>query len=131
MKPKIIVVDDSPGERRLVTTVLTTAGYEVVEATNGPDGLVRIHEHPNARLVLCDLNMPDMTGLTMVSLLPAAIRGRHVFVMLTTEASPNLVKRAKELGVRGWIVKPFVPEALLAAVARAVLEGERLQGSSV
>lgn len=127
--PKVIVVDDSAFERRLVAAVLARAGYETVEATDGADGLVRIHEHPNASVVLCDMNMPEMTGLTMVSLLPQAIRARHVFLMLTTEANPKLVKRAKELGVRGWIVKPFSAEALLSAIERILPAGERPQCS--
>jgi len=79
--------------------------------------------HEDAALVLCDVNMPNMDGFEMVeSARREGIASAHAFVMVTTEADSDLVRRAKACGAKGWIVKPFKPDALLAAVRR--LAGE-------
>jgi two-component system chemotaxis response regulator CheY len=121
MGKKVIIVDDSRTARQQVRTALHSAGYEVVEAVDGRDGIVKIGENVDASLVLCDVNMPEMGGLDMLGALREEKRADNmVFLMLTTEAETTLVSRAKEAGARGWIVKPFKPELLLAAVRRLV-----------
>lgn len=115
---KVIVVDDSRTARYQVMSTLAQVGFETVEAVDGRDGITKIEEHPDAQLVLCDINMPELGGLDMLERLAPEVRAKHVFVMLTTEAQPALIKRAKSLGARGWIVKPFKPELLLAAVKK-------------
>ncbi|MES1204607.1 MAG: response regulator [Pseudomonadota bacterium] len=112
---KILVVDDSDTVRQLVRQALTPAGYEIVEAVDGMDGLAKIRSVADLSAVLCDVNMPIMSGLEMIANvhsdgLPVPI------IMLTSEGQPSLIRRAKESGAKGWIVKPFKVDLLLAAV---------------
>ena len=117
---KVLIVDDSPSIRKEVAQALTQVGYEVVQAVDGADGIAKIdQERPAA--VICDVNMPRMNGLEMLE----AIRRepRHAalpVVMLTSEGQPALIERAKKAGARGWLVKPFRTDLLVAAVATLV-----------
>jgi two-component system chemotaxis response regulator CheY len=111
---RVLIVDDSEAVRRQVAQTLTPAGYEVVEASDGAEGLSMI-KSANPALVLCDLNMPRMGGMELL----AELSRSHtvpLMVMLTTEAQPALIRRARELGAVGWIVKPFKADLLIAAV---------------
>ncbi len=112
---KVLVVDDSETVRQQVRLALSPAGYEVLEAVDGLDGLEKIRQGADINVVLCDVNMPRMTGLELVS--TAHAEGlRPPIVMLTSEGQPSLVRRARESGARGWIVKPFKVDQLLAAM---------------
>jgi two-component system chemotaxis response regulator CheY len=111
---KILVVDDSASIRQQVTMCLNEGGYEVVEATDGLDAL---EKRAGCAMVLCDINMPRMNGLEFVE--QVGPTGLPV-VMLTTEGKPELVARAKKAGAKGWMVKPFKPEQLLAVVNKLV-----------
>jgi two-component system, chemotaxis family, chemotaxis protein CheY len=117
---KIIIVDDSRTARIQVKNTLSGAGFEIIEAVDGQDGLAKIETNADASLVLCDVNMPVLGGLDMLEAVPAAVRSSMIFLMLTTEAEPRLVQKAKDFGAKGWIVKPFKPELLLAAVKKLV-----------
>ena len=119
MRTKVIVVDDSSTARNQVSEVLLGAGYEVIEAADGHEGVTQVAAHPDAKMVVCDVNMPKMNGLEMLVAVKrggqnAALR----FLMLTTEAQPALVRAAKQGGASGWVIKPFKPELLLAAVRK-------------
>ena len=119
MSKKVIVVDDSRTARQQVTRVLADAGYDVVEAVDGFDGLDKIVGNRDAALVICDVNMPKLDGLEMLWTLRTKEPGVTMpVVMLTTEAQPHLLVKAKQWGARGWIVKPFRPEMLVAAVRK-------------
>lgn len=119
MSKKIVVVDDSRTARQQVRMTLAEAGYEVIEAVDGSDGLLKIINNSDASLVICDVNMPNMNGLEMLRALKTDQPGaRPPVVMLTTEAQPMLLQQAKAAGAKGWIVKPFKPELLLAAVRK-------------
>jgi two-component system chemotaxis response regulator CheY len=121
MTKKILVIDDSRTARQQVRNALSSSAYELVEAVDGNDGLSKIALHPDAALVVCDVNMPNMNGLDMLHALRAAQPAAQMpIVMLTTEAQPELLQQAKQAGVRGWIVKPFKPELFLAAVRKLV-----------
>lgn len=120
MRTKIIVIDDSRTARQQVKLALGHAEYEVIEAVDGLDGISKISENADAPLVLCDINMPNLDGLDMVEALSEETRSAHLFLMLTTESEPRLIERAKLLGAKGWIGKPFNPEMLLAAVRKLV-----------
>jgi len=123
MSKKVIVVDDSRTARQQVRSALAGAGYEVVEAVDGADGIHQIAAHGDASLVLCDVNMPNLSGIEMIESIKRDGKGGAVtFVMLTTESEPELVQRAKACGAKGWIVKPFKPDLLLAAVRKLVGE---------
>ena len=119
MGKKILVVDDSITVRQQVSTALTSAGFSVVEAADGLDGLAQVERHADLAMVLCDVNMPRMDGIQMLESMKAG--GAHPelhVLMLTTEAAPTLVDRAKKAGAKGWIVKPFKPELLVGAVKK-------------
>lgn len=118
MTKKILVVDDSDAIRQQVGSALRQAGYTTAEAVDGLQGLEALKEGDFA-LVICDVNMPRMNGLEMLETLKRnpAYSALPV-VMLTTEGQPALVERAKKAGAKGWIVKPFKPELMIAAVRK-------------
>ena len=118
MGKKILIVDDSPSIRGQVRFTLSRAGYEIVEAEDGQDALAKIRAHADAVMVLCDVNMPRMNGLEMLEALARGPGRAPPVVMLTTEGGAALVQRAKSAGAKGWIVKPFAPDLLLAAVKK-------------
>ncbi len=121
MAKKVMVVDDSRTMRQQVGIVLTAAGFEVIEADDGIDGLEKVQQTADLAMVLCDVNMPRMNGLDMLAAVKSDVRFTDLpFLMLTTEAQPALITRAKQAGAKGWIVKPFKPELLVAAVRRLV-----------
>jgi two-component system chemotaxis response regulator CheY len=119
MPKKILVVDDSRTVRQQLGGLLTEAGYEVVQAADGVEGVETISSTPDLSLVICDVNMPKMNGVDMLTLVKQDPRNAKLQVlMLTTEGQPALITRAKEAGARGWIVKPFKQELLLATVRK-------------
>jgi two-component system chemotaxis response regulator CheY len=119
MAKKVMVVDDSRTVRLEVGIALTAAGYEVIEAADGVEGASKIEQHRDLAVVLCDVNMPRMNGLDMLSAVKKDPRNADLPVlMLTTEGQPAMIARAKAAGAKGWIVKPFKPELLLSAVRK-------------
>ena len=114
-----MIVDDSKTIRQQVSFTLQKGGYEVVEAEDGKDGLAKLQASPDIAMVISDVNMPNMNGLEMVEAIraDAKISGIPV-VMLTTEGATDLIDRAKKAGAKGWLVKPFKPEQLVAAVQK-------------
>ncbi len=119
MPKKIIVIDDSSTMREQVGAVLLEAGYQVVEAADGLQGLRKVDEHPDAAAVICDLNMPVMGGIELVAKVKEDVRRKDLpFIMLTTEGDPDLVRKAKSAGAKAWIVKPFRRDLLVATVRK-------------
>jgi two-component system chemotaxis response regulator CheY len=116
---KILVVDDSPTVRQQVSMALKQAGFEVAEATDGADGLSKVSADSDIAMVILDVNMPRMNGLEMLEAVKAGGKnaGLHV-IMLTSEGQQSLIERAKKAGAKGWIVKPFKAELLVAAVKK-------------
>jgi two-component system chemotaxis response regulator CheY len=126
-KKTILIVDDSVTIRQQVSQTLKTAGYDVVEACDGLEGVDALKKSTSYGMVLCDLNMPRMSGLELLETIKGELTGLPVpVVMLTTDGSPELIARAKRAGAKGWIVKPFQPDLLLAAVRR--IAGEPTSG---
>lgn len=119
MNPKILVVDDSRMVRSQVTLALVDAGFEVVEACDGRDALQKLDDG-GVSLVVCDINMPNMDGIEFLDRLRTKPFRAPPVVMLTTEGQPDLVQRAKTLGAKGWIMKPFKPALLIAAAKRLI-----------
>jgi two-component system, chemotaxis family, chemotaxis protein CheY len=115
---KVLVVDDSACVRQQVGEALSTAGYQIVEAEHGLEGLTMLETHPGIEMIICDLNMPQMNGLEMIERIKAGSKTAAPIVMLTTEAQPALIDRAKKAGAKGWIVKPFKSHLLVAAVQK-------------
>lgn len=120
MSAKILTVDDSASIRLTTKVTLTNAGYDVTEAVNGAEGLDKA-KAGHFDLIITDLNMPVMDGLTMIEelrKLPAHMGVPIIF--LTTESDADLKARAKAAGATGWLTKPFDPENLVK-IARKVL----------
>jgi two-component system, chemotaxis family, chemotaxis protein CheY len=117
MGKKIIVVDDSSVIRKELSVVLSSAGYQVVEAASGLEGLTRLGEHADAAMVLTDINMPEMSGIEMLTRIKADAKNAGLpVVMLTTEGNTDLMKQAKRAGAKAWIVKPFTASMVVEAV---------------
>ena len=120
MSANILTVDDSASIRLTTKVTLTNAGYAVTEAVNGAEGLA-IAKSGNFDLIVTDLNMTVMDGLTMIEelrKLPAQAGVPIIF--LTTESDADLKARAKAAGATGWLTKPFDPENLVK-IAKKVL----------
>ncbi|MCL4107039.1 UNVERIFIED_CONTAM: hypothetical protein GTU68_050270 [Idotea baltica] len=115
---KILVVDDSATVRQQVTAALTQAGLEVDEAVDGLAGANRI-KSGGISCVVCDVNMPKMDGIEMVTEVKSDSRFANLpIIMLTTEGAKELIQKAKAAGACGWIVKPFKADMLVAAVKK-------------
>jgi two-component system chemotaxis response regulator CheY len=94
----------------------------VLEASDGVDGADQIRAKTDLVLVICDVNMPRMNGLDMLETLKDELARRQLpVVMLTTEGQPEAMARAKKCGAKGWIVKPFKAELLVAAVKKLLV----------
>jgi two-component system chemotaxis response regulator CheY len=119
MGAKVMIVDDSLMVRQQVRTALDGAGFAVVEAKDGADALEKLAAFPDTSLVVLDINMPNMNGIEFLQSLRNNEQHAQVpVVMLTTEGHPELMQQAKSLGAKGWIIKPFKAELLIAAVRR-------------
>src|SRR5262245_35866065 len=116
MSKKVLIIDDSSSVRRQLSGALSNAGFQVLEAADGVDGAAQIRAETDLALVICDVNMPRMSGLDMLEGLREEIARRQLpIVMLTTEGQPEAMSRAKKWGAKGWIVKPFKEQLLLGA----------------
>jgi two-component system chemotaxis response regulator CheY len=121
MARTVLVVDDATSIRQMVAYTLTQAGFEVIEAANGKLGLDQL-ERCRVDLVVTDLHMPVMDGITFIRELRGRQQTRFTPVlMLTTESQAEKKQQAKAAGATGWIVKPFHPEKLLDVIARVLL----------
>lgn len=116
----ILVVDDSASLRNMVTFTLKQEGYQVVEAGNGQEALTKA-KGGRFDLVLTDVNMPVMDGITLCSELRKLPTFKFTPVlMLTTESSADMKQQGKTAGATGWLVKPFNPEKLISTIKRVV-----------
>ena len=110
----ILTVDDSASVRQVVKIALGGAGYGVIEAGDGREGLAKAKSH-SIQLIITDLNMPGMDGLDFIRSLRLLPPYRGVpIVFLTTESDEGLKRQAKAAGATGWITKPFKQEQLVA-----------------
>ena len=116
---KILVIDDSETIRQQVKQALSATGYDIIEAVDGVDGLEKLRTLTDLDMAHCDVNMPRMNGLDMIAEVQR-IGAKIPILMLTTEGQPSLIRRAREAGAKGWIVKPFKPELLVAAVTKII-----------
>ena len=116
---KILVVDDSSTVRDEVAGFLKKSGLDIATAVDGKDGLSKLKSDTGIKLVLCDINMPNMDGLTMAEKVRSELGNSTLnIIMLTTESSPNMKERGKAAGIKGWIVKPFKGEAVLETIKK-------------
>ena len=121
MRKKILVIDDSASLRQVVSISLTTAGYDVVEAENGQQGLEKL-DGTKFHLVICDVNMPTLDGIAFVKRVKTMPGYRFLpIIMLTTESSENRKQEGQAAGAKAWVVKPFRPDQILNAVSKLIL----------
>lgn len=120
MAKTVLAVDDSASIRQMVAFTLKSAGYEVIQALDGIDGLDKAKSN-TCNLVLSDQNMPRMDGLTMIKTLRAMPQYRTVpILMLTTESSDAMKAQGRAAGATGWLVKPFDPQKLVEVVRKVI-----------
>jgi two-component system chemotaxis response regulator CheY len=118
---KILVVDDSESLRGQVKRDLEAAGHQVLEAFDGMNALEVVGGAPDVQLIVCDVNMPRMDGLTFCTKLTETQgSGKYPIFMLTTECSPEMKVKGKENGVVAWITKPYIAEKMLGAVEKVL-----------
>ena len=119
MAKTVLIVDDSSSLRTVVRMALTRAGYEVLEASDGLEGLARLDEGQRVHLVVSDVNMPRMDGISFLRQLKQHARHRFTpVIMLTTEGQDSKKEEGRSAGAKAWIVKPFNPPQLLDAVSK-------------
>lgn len=116
----ILAVDDSASMRSMVSFTLRSAGHEVLEAEDGQAAL-DVARGRRFDLVLADVNMPRMDGISLVRNLRTLpeYKGTPILI-LTTESNPEKKQDGKAAGATGWLVKPFDPDQLLATVKRVL-----------
>jgi two-component system chemotaxis response regulator CheY len=121
MAKTILVVDDSTTLRQVVGIALKGAGYDVIEACDGKDALTKLNGQ-KIHLIISDVNMPNMDGITFVT--EAKKLPDYKFtpiIMLTTESGENKKSAGQAAGAKAWVVKPFQPPQMLAAVAKLIM----------
>jgi len=121
MAKTIMIVDDSATLRQVVGIALKGAGYDVLEACDGKDALTKL-DGRKIHLIVCDVNMPNMDGISFVKQMKtmAAYKFTPV-IMLTTEAGEGKKQEGQAAGARAWVVKPFQPAQMLDAVSKLIL----------
>jgi two-component system chemotaxis response regulator CheY len=120
MAKTVLTVDDSASIRQMVAFTLKGAGYTVIEAADGEQGLDKAKGTP-VNLVLTDQNMPKMDGITLIKTLRGLPQYKSVpILMLTTESSDAMKSQGKAAGATGWLVKPFDPQKLLDVVKKVI-----------
>lgn len=120
MAKTVMVVDDSSSVRQVVSIALKGAGYAVIEACDGKDALAKLGEQ-KIHLMISDVNMPNMDGITLVKEVKKLPNYKFTpIIMLTTETQAAKMNEGKAAGVKAWIVKPFQPPQLLAAVSQLI-----------
>lgn len=120
MAKTILSVDDSASVRQMVKLTLTGAGYQVIQANDGMEGLTKA-KSSQVDMVMTDLNMPVMNGLALIKELRQLPAYKGVPILfLTTESDAGLKAEAKAAGATGWITKPFQQEQLIAVVKKVL-----------
>ena len=120
MAKRIMVIDDSAALRQTVRDALVDAGYEVIGAADGQEALGML-DGSKIDLMICDVHMPRMDGLTFVREVKRLAGYRFVpVIMLTTESSEKSRLAGLTAGAKAWVVKPFRPDQILHAVSKLV-----------
>ncbi len=119
---KVLVVEDEEVLRQLLQILLTQAGFQVVMAENGQNGIETISQNPDIALIICDLQMPKMNGFQFVQTLRNinAVEGIPI-VIVTAFTKPEYVEKGKKLGIQAWLMKPFTNDRLIG-IAQELLK---------
>lgn len=124
MSKTVLIVDDSASLRQVVSIALRGAGYAVIEACDGKDGLAKLDQLAGGKLhlIVSDVNMPNMDGISFVKAVKQLASYRFTpIIMLTTEGQDDIKEEGRAAGAKAWIVKPFNPPQMLNAVAKLIL----------
>lgn len=120
MSKTVLIVDDSASLRQVVKIALRGAGYEVIEACDGADALVKLTGQ-RVHLVISDINMPNMDGIAFVRELKKLDAYRFTpVILLTTESADEKKREGQAAGAKAWVVKPFAPQQMLSAVSQLI-----------
>jgi len=123
MAYSVLIVDDSQSMRKFVRRVMDLSGFEVGscwDAANGAEALALLRTHP-VDIILTDINMPEMNGEEFVAELERHDAYRAIpVVVVSTDATENRIRRMIQIGARGYVVKPFSPEALRSELERVL-----------
>ncbi len=121
MAKTILIVDDSASLRQVVNIALSGAGYHVIEAADGKDALTKL-DGTKIHLIISDVHMPNMDGITFVKEVKKHPSYKFTpIIMLTTESQEGKKLEGQMAGAKAWVVKPFKPEQMLAAVTKLIL----------
>ena len=117
MTKRILTIDDSRTIRDMLNLTLSEAGFEVLQAVDGQDGIDVLEKQDRVDVIITDINMPKMDGYGVIRHVRGQARYNGVPVLvLTTESEAGKRNVAKEAGATGWMVKPFNPERLIATI---------------
>jgi two-component system chemotaxis response regulator CheY len=118
---KILITDDAPTVLKLLEFTLTDEGYTVDKASNAEEAMRQVEQNGPYDLGIFDVNMPGKTGIELTKDVLESPNGRNMQILiLTTESSDEMKAKGKEAGAKGWLVKPFNDEALLAVVEKCI-----------
>lgn len=121
MAKTILVVDDSASIRQVVNLTLKKAGYDVIEAADGMDAIGKL-DGRKINLVVCDVNMPNMDGISFLKSIKQMPGYKFTpVIMLTTESQELKKQEGRMAGAKAWVVKPFKPDQMLGAVSKLVM----------
>jgi two-component system chemotaxis response regulator CheY len=121
MAKKILIVDDSASVRTVARIALSEAGYETAEANNGQEALQQL-SGARFHLIVSDVNMPVMDGITFLKEVKANPQYKFTpVIMLTTESGQDKMAQGRAAGAKAWITKPFQPRSLVDAVSKLIL----------
>ncbi len=118
---KILIVDDSESIREIVSMTLINEGYDVLAGVDGVDAMDIANKHDDIKLVITDLHMPNMDGISLIKKLRVSEKYARVPILfLTTETQVDKKLEAKQSGATGWIIKPFIQKKLAIAVKKVI-----------
>ena len=120
MPKKILIVDDSESIREVVSFTLENEGFEVLIANDGTDAL-KFLDGREIDMIITDLHMPEMDGITLIKHVREMEAYQRIPILfLTTESQTAKKMEAKEAGATGWIINPFAPAKLIAALQKVL-----------
>lgn len=121
MAKTILIVDDSASIRQMVSFTLKSAGYDVIEGVDGADALTKLAGQ-KVHLIICDVNMPNMDGISFVKEIKKSDDHKFIpVIMLTTESQEKKKLQGQMAGAKAWVVKPFRPDQMLNAVSKLIM----------
>jgi CheY-like chemotaxis protein len=122
---QVLVVDDSLVQRQTLVRSLTKAGCQVIQASHGKEGLLRLQEHPRIRFIVCDIEMPQMNGFEFLSHCRQDPKFSQIpIVMLTTRGGQKHRQLAMTLGAKDYLTKPQSEKELLDIIAKLAQPSE-------